>query len=181
MVSYSGLPSYLKYSKLCPWGFLRGVQLYIEVSFIFIYKMHIYRNINKKASPEDRRPSRKEEKEKKRKGWGVPSQETTSSFNAQPILRRKAANRSTVLVVKGLCGCSLPESTPPCTTPDICHLVDMPLPGSHTLLFRNRMKLLFRDIRPYLRKASLWVAPQTLVTSERQGTKYSNNTPELSQ
>lgn len=99
-------------------------------------------------------PAERKKKEKKRKGGEqVPSQETASSFNAQPILRRKAANRSTVLAVKGLCGCSLPESPPPCTTPDICHVVDMPLPGSahqHTLLFRNRMKLLFSHIRSCL-------------------------------
>lgn len=104
--------------------------------------MHIYRNINKKQPRKIGDPA--ERKKKRRKGSGaVPSQETTSSFNGQPILRRKAANRSTVPAEKGLRGCSLPESTPPCTTPDICHLADMPLPRSHTL-FRNRMKLLFR-------------------------------------
>lgn len=149
--------------------------------------MHIYRNINKKATQEDRGPSRKEDKEKKKKGGKYllrRQPKTTSSFNTQPILRRKTANRSTVLVVKGLCCCSLPESTPPCTTPDICHLVDMLLPRSahqHTRLFRNRMKLLFSDIRSCLQKASLWVAPHTPVTSEQQWAKYSNNTPKLSQ
>lgn len=66
-------------------------------------------------------------------GGQVPSQETTSTHP-----KEKAANRGIVLAVTGLCGCSLPESPPPWTTPDICHLGDMPLPGSahqHTHLF----------------------------------------------